>query len=99
MADPMIDTVPTAAEINGDFTNSGVNIYDPATTQPNPNFDPTQPVSANNPQVIRQQFQFNGTPNIINHTSINHAAKLFLHQYVPLATPEMMNCIESMSYG
>src|SRR6266571_3019771 len=78
MADPMIDTVPTAAEINGDFTNSGVNIYDPATTQPNPNFDPTQPVSANNAQVIRQQFQFNGTPNLIDPTRINHAAQLFL---------------------
>jgi len=30
MADTMIDTVPTQAEINGDFSQSGVNIYDPA---------------------------------------------------------------------
>jgi hypothetical protein len=27
----MIDTVPTEAEINGDFSQSGVNIYDPTT--------------------------------------------------------------------
>jgi hypothetical protein len=30
MTDTMIDTVPTQAEINGDFSQSGVNIYDPA---------------------------------------------------------------------
>lgn len=30
MADTMIDTVPTQAEVNGDFSQSGVNIYDPA---------------------------------------------------------------------
>ena len=30
MTDTMIDTVPTPAEISGDFSNSGVNIYDPA---------------------------------------------------------------------
>src|SRR5579885_3570058 len=30
MADTMIDTVPTEAEINGDFSQSGKNIYDPA---------------------------------------------------------------------
>ena len=30
MADTMIDTVPTLAEIQGDFSQSGANIYDPA---------------------------------------------------------------------
>jgi Carboxypeptidase regulatory-like domain len=30
MADTMIDTVPTPQEISGDFSQSGVNIYDPA---------------------------------------------------------------------
>ncbi len=29
MTDTMIDTVPTPQEINGDFSQSGVNIYDP----------------------------------------------------------------------
>ena len=29
MAHTMIDTVPTLAEINGDFTQSGINIYNP----------------------------------------------------------------------
>ncbi|GAC1507402.1 MAG: hypothetical protein NVS1B11_08680 [Terriglobales bacterium] len=53
MADTMIDTVPTTQEISGDFSQSGVNIYDPATTQPNPGYNPTQPVSPSNPQFIR----------------------------------------------
>ena len=30
MTDTMIDTVPTSQEISGDFSQSGVNIYDPA---------------------------------------------------------------------
>ena len=63
MADTMIDTVPTAAEINGDFSQSGKNIYDPANG--------------------RQQFQFNGTPNVIDPARINPAVKTFLLQYVP----------------
>jgi hypothetical protein len=99
MADTMIDTVPTAAEINGDFTNSGVNIYDPTTSQPNPNFDPTQPVSAQNPQIIRQQFQFNGTPNTIDPSRIDHAAQIFLQQYVPSPNPDMMMNMASMPCG
>ena len=99
MADTMIDTVPTAAEINGDFSNSGVNIYDPTTSQPNPNFNPTQPVSASNPQVIRQQFQFNGTPNTIDPSRINHAAQIFLQQYVPSPNPDMMMNMASMPCG
>src|SRR5882724_1076544 len=36
MAHAMIDTVPTLAEINGDFTQSGINIYNPSSSHPNP---------------------------------------------------------------
>jgi hypothetical protein len=63
MADTMIDTVPTLAEINGDFSQSGVNIYDPANA--------------------RQQFSYNGNPNVIDPTRINSAVQQFLLQYVP----------------
>jgi len=38
--DAMVDTVPTAAEASGDFSQSGVNIYDPSTTTKNPNYNP-----------------------------------------------------------
>ncbi|MEI9970389.1 MAG: hypothetical protein WDM87_17900 [Terracidiphilus sp.] len=34
--DTMVDTVPTAAEDSGDFSQSGVDIYDPNTTTANP---------------------------------------------------------------
>lgn len=47
--DTMIDTVPTLAEINGDFSHSGVNIYDPSTPQ-------------SGGPVIRDQFPDNKIP-------------------------------------
>jgi hypothetical protein len=83
MADTMIDTVPSVEEIAGDFSMSGANIYDPTTSQPNPNYNPTKPVSPGNPQFIRQQFQYNGMNNVIDPSRINQAAQQFLSQYVP----------------
>ena len=38
----MIDTVPTLAEITGDFSQSGVNIYDPNNCT-NPSYNPACP--------------------------------------------------------
>ena len=68
MADTMIDTVPTAAEIGGDFSQAGPNgtplhIFDPANG--------------------RTEFQFNGKMDVIDPTRINPAIKTFLQQYVP----------------
>ncbi|HSB75571.1 MAG TPA: carboxypeptidase regulatory-like domain-containing protein, partial [Terriglobales bacterium] len=83
MADPQIETVPTLAEINGDFRQSGHTIYDPATSQPNPNYNPSQPASPSNPQFIRSQFSYNGQANVIPPGQINPAAQLFLRLYVP----------------
>jgi hypothetical protein len=48
-----IDTVPTALEALGDFSQAGVRIFNPATSRANPNFDPSKPVSAKNPQILR----------------------------------------------
>ncbi|MFP5235828.1 MAG: carboxypeptidase regulatory-like domain-containing protein [Acidobacteriota bacterium] len=79
----MIDTVPTAAEVSGDFSQSGVDIYDPNTTQPNPNFNPSAPVSKNNPQYIRQQFEYNGVKNVIPPNRIGKAAAIMLGKYTP----------------
>jgi hypothetical protein len=83
MADPMIETVPTADEIGGDFSMSGTNIYDPANFSANPNYNPAQPISASNPKIIRQQFQYSGVNNVMDPTRINQAAQQFLLQYVP----------------
>ena len=57
MADTMTDTLPTAAEVMGDFSQSGKNIYDPTSSQPNPAFDPTKPVSPANPSLSVPSFR------------------------------------------
>ena len=36
----MIDTVPTPEEVAGDFSMSGVNIYDPTNAVPVPSYNP-----------------------------------------------------------
>lgn len=79
----MTDTVPTQDEVNGDFSMSGVDIYDPATTKPNPNYNPKLPVSPSNPQFTRDQFQYNGMMNVIPPDRINNATAVMLANYVP----------------
>jgi hypothetical protein len=78
-AETMIDTVPTAEEIGGNFQMSGATIYNPFSAHSNPNFDPTRPVSPSNPQVIRDPFP----GNVIPSNLISPAARLFLQKYVP----------------
>jgi hypothetical protein len=85
----MVDTVPTAAEDAGDFSQSGVNIYDPTTTAPNPNYNPSLPVSVTNPQYIRQQFSYQGVANVIPPSRMNQAASIMLTKYTP--QPNTMN--------
>jgi hypothetical protein len=61
-------SVPTDLERTGDFSNSLTSsgtvtpIYDPESTTANPSFDPTQSVSASNPQYIRTAFSNNKIP-------------------------------------
>jgi len=81
----MIETVPTQDEINGDFSMSGATIFNPFSSKPNPNFDPTKPVSSGNPQVIRDQFP----GNIIPQNLIDPKARLFLSKYIPRPNMEM----------
>ena len=63
-----VNTVPTAQTRVGDFSDfrdtSGnlILIYDPLTTRLNPTFDSTKPVSATNPQFLRDPFQGNIIP-------------------------------------
>jgi hypothetical protein len=72
MAQSMADTVPTEAEAKGDFSDSGVGIFNPSSSHANPNFDPSRPVSPANPQVIRDPFP----GNIIPAQLLNPAAAL-----------------------
>jgi hypothetical protein len=84
-ADTMIATVPTEMEVMGDFSMSGTTIYNPFSSRPNPNFDPTKPISPSNPQNIRDPFP----GNVIPSNWINAAAALFLQKYTPRPNIEM----------
>jgi hypothetical protein len=89
-ADTMIDTVPTGMEAAGDFSMSGVTIYNPFSAHANPKFDPTKPISPANPQIIRDPFP----GNVIPSNMINPAAAMFLQKYVPNPNMDMgmMGC-------
>ena len=80
----MTDTVPTPEEIAGNFTTSGTTVYDPASSHPNPNYDPSKPAGPKNPQILRSPFPNNTIPV----TRISQVASIFLNQYVPM--PNMM---------
>lgn len=86
----MVATVPTEDEINGNFEMSGVTIYNPFSSRPNPNFDPTKPISSANPQIIRDAFPGNVIPKHL----IDLKAALFLRKYIPRPNVEMgmMGC-------
>jgi hypothetical protein len=83
MTDVMVDTVPTAQEDSGDFSQSGINIYDPNSTVTNPNYNPALPASPSNPQYIRQQFSYNNVLNVIPPNRISSVASIMLNQYTP----------------
>jgi hypothetical protein len=58
---------------------SGVTVYDPATTRPNPAFNAAKPVSAANPQILRDPFPDNKIPA----NRISSVAAIMLGQYTP----------------
>ncbi|HEY1468412.1 MAG TPA: carboxypeptidase regulatory-like domain-containing protein [Candidatus Acidoferrum sp.] len=77
--DAQVLTVPTRAEIQGDFSMSGVNIYDPTTAVPNPNYNPKLPTGPSNYPYTRAQFP----GNVIPADRINPKLEAFLLQYLP----------------
>src|SRR5262249_40771517 len=81
----MIETVPTEMEAMGDFSMSGTTIYNPFSAHPNPNFNPSKPVSPTNPQIIRDPFP----NNVIPANLINPAAAKFLQKYLPRPNVDM----------
>lgn len=68
-AQTSIGTVPNATLRGGNFSNRlnaaglNTNIYDPASTRVNPNFNSGLPSSASNPQYLRDQFPGNIIPS------------------------------------
>jgi Carboxypeptidase regulatory-like domain len=85
-ADAQILTVPTSQEIQGDFSMSGVNIYDPATAVPNPSYSPTKPTGPANFPYTRAQFPNNMIPS----DRINPQLEAFLLKYIPQPNMAMM---------
>ncbi len=75
----MTDTVPTAAEVSGDFGQSGTDIFNPFSAHSNPNFNPAVAAGPGNPQTLRDQFPNNRIPASV----ISPAAAMMLSRYVP----------------
>ncbi len=86
-ADAQILTVPTQAEIQGDFSMSNVKIYDPTTAVANPNYNPALPTGPSNYPYTRSQFQNNQIPS----SDINPNLEAFLMKYVPMPNMSMMS--------
>jgi hypothetical protein len=93
-ADAQVLTVPTAAEVQGDFSMSPVKIYDPTTAVANPNFNPAKPTGPNNFPYTRSQFP----GNVIPTNRINPALEAFLLQYVPMPNMAMGSGPDSNNY-
>lgn len=83
-ADAQILTVPTQAEIMGDFSMSSVKIYDPTIAIKNPNYNPSLPTGPSNFPYTRSQFPNNQIPS----GRINPLLESFLLKYLP--QPNMM---------
>jgi hypothetical protein len=85
-----LQTIPTVAQRTGDYSDvldpSGnvLPIYDPATTTPNPAYDPSQPVSTTNLQYLRDPFPGNRIPA----TRLDPVAQKAL-QYYPLPNTDI----------
>jgi hypothetical protein len=83
-ADAQILTVPTQAEIKGDFSMSSAKIYDPTTAVANPNYNPSLPTGPSNFPYTRSPFPNNQIPS----GKINPLLENFFLQYLPV--PNMM---------
>ena len=93
-ADAQILTVPTPAEIQGDFSMSPTKIYDPTTAAANASYDPTQPTGPSNYPYTRSQFSNNQIPS----GRINPLLTAFLMQYVPMPNMMMNGAADSNNY-
>jgi hypothetical protein len=93
-ADAETLTVPTPAEIQGDFSMSAVKIYDPTTAVPNPSYNPTLPTNASNFPYTRSQFPNNMIPT----DRINPLLESFLMQYLPMPNMTMGAGPDSNNY-
>jgi len=83
-------SLPSVTEQQGDFRDWPAPIYDPATTRPNPAYNPSQDIGPTNLPFLRDQFMGcdGTTPNVICATDPrlqNSLAKQWF-QYLPTLT-------------
>ncbi len=78
---PILTSVPSNAERKGDFSQAGVNIYDPNSTVLNPAFNSALPDSASNPRYTRTQFQSNGQLNVIPASRLSPTGLAILNAF------------------
>src|ERR1700687_876394 len=93
-ADAQILTVPTQAEIQGDFSMSPNKIYDPTTAVANPSYDPTKPTGPTHFPYTRSQFPDNQIPS----GRMNPLLTAFLLKYVPMPNMVMAGTADSNNY-
>jgi hypothetical protein len=74
---PVLTSVPSLQMRQGNFSNVGVPIFDPLSTQLNPNFDPNRPDNTSNPRYIRTQFP----GNIITPDRFSPVGRSILNSY------------------
>ena len=83
IAQSALFTLPTERQRSGDFSDlvdtagNPVQIFDPATTRPNPNYNPAKPVSRDNLQYLRDPFP----GNIIPANRLDPVARALLALY------------------
>jgi hypothetical protein len=99
-ADAQILTVPTQAEIQGDFSMSAENIYNPLTAVPNPSYNASLPTGSANYPYTRSQFPGNKIPICPNPgpapagvACINQALEAFLMAVIPAPNMTSMGAI------
>ena len=74
---PTLTSVPSLAERSGDFSRTGLQIFDPFSTRPNPGFNAGAAESVANPRYIRDQFP----NNIIPASRLNRAGLTIANAY------------------
>src|SRR5208337_3363274 len=78
-----LHTIPTAAQHSGDFSQTVdqagnlLPIYDPASTSPNPAYNPSLPVSTSNLQYLRSPFPGNRIPADRLAANVQQALSLY----------------------
>jgi hypothetical protein len=98
-------TVPTRAELLGDFSESGSKIYNPKTAIANPNYDSTRPTGPSNYPYTRSQFPGNVIPVCASPgpapagvSCISRALQAFLLKVIPEPNMMMPPGLDSNNY-